>query len=109
MTKRKSDAEKKQPKMKAGDKYGEWELVKYFPSVYEGTKRLSKPRWLCRCSCGTEKLYATDTLNENGARLSCHGPNRKAGAGPTRHDRKHSPQVEIRARVSSVFDLARIV
>lgn len=59
-------------KIKNGDKYGEWTVLK----AYSSTKN-KKARSLCRCSCGVEREIANANLR-NGHSKSCGHLRRRA-------------------------------
>lgn len=48
-----------------GKKFGRWEVVEY-----RGINQLHKSTWLCRCSCGTEKVVVEGNL-KSGVSKSC--------------------------------------
>ena len=41
-----------------GKKYGQWEVLKREENSGQGQKR-----WLCQCSCGSERIFTTSYLN----------------------------------------------
>ena len=49
-----------------GTTFGEWTVLERA----EGTKGSKDSKWLCRCSCGTERVVCANNL-KNGGSLSC--------------------------------------
>lgn len=64
----------------AGQVFGRWTVL----DTYEKTKKGEK-KWLCRCSCGTERHVLERTLKSGGS-LSCGCLRREAVAQATAYD-----------------------
>lgn len=58
----------------AGQVLGEWTLLSYLPSVRDAEgRRVKRARWVCRCSCGTEREVIAEKLIDGESR-SCGHP-----------------------------------
>lgn len=64
--------------VKVGDVYGKLTVIERYGST---PRQMS--RWLCRCECGTERVFASGNLRSgNSTSCGCGKP----GRGRTRHD-----------------------